>query len=103
MHKLAVTLFLTLRIGLAADEAGFTALFDGKTLSGWKLVAGHGPGYVVQDGKIVCPAAGGGNLFTEKEFANFVFRFEFVLTAGANNGIGIRAPYEGDAAYKGME
>jgi hypothetical protein len=25
------------------------------------------------------------------------------LTPGANNGIGIRAPLEGDAAYAGME
>src|ERR1017187_10146217 len=103
MHKMAVALFLTLQIGFAADEAGFTSLFDGKTLNGWKLVGGHGPGYVVQNNKIVCPTEGGGNLFTEKEFGNFVFRFEFVLTAGANNGIGIRAPYEGDAAYQGME
>ena len=62
-----------------------------------------GPGYVVQDGEIICPAEGGGNLFTEKEYSNFAFRFEFKLTPGANNGIGIRAPYEGDAAYKGME
>ncbi|MDQ6706568.1 MAG: DUF1080 domain-containing protein, partial [Acidobacteriota bacterium] len=69
----------------------------------WKLVSGHGPGYVPRDGKIVCPADGGGNLFTEKEYANFVFRFEFLLSPAGNNGIGIRAPYEGDAAYQGME
>jgi len=87
----------------APAEAGFVPLFDGKTLAGWKLVGGHGPGYVVEDGRIVCPADGGGNLFTEKEYGNFVLRFEFLLTPGANNGIGIRAPYEGDAAYQGME
>lgn len=87
----------------AANEPGFQTLFDGKTLDGWKLVGGRGPGYVVQDGEIICPADGGGNLFTEKEYSNFAFRFEFKLTPGANNGIGIRAPYEGDAAYKGME
>ena len=93
-------LFLTAAL---AAETGFQSLFDGKSLTGWKLVNGHGPGYVPTDGTIVCPAEGGGNLFTEKEYANFVFRFEFRLTPGANNGIGIRAPYEGDAAYKGME
>lgn len=103
MYKIAVALLLALGIAAGADESGFTPLFDGKTLNGWKLVGGHGPGYVVQDGKIVCPADGGGNLFTEKEYGNFVFRFEFRLTPGANNGIGIRAPYEGDAAYQGME
>lgn len=86
-----------------AAEPGFQQLFDGKTLNGWKLVGGHGPGYVVEGDTIVCPKEGGGNLFTVKEYGNFVFRFEFKLTAGANNGVGIRAPYEGDAAYKGME
>jgi hypothetical protein len=46
---------------------------------------------------------GKGNLFTEKEYSNFSFRFEFQLTPGANNGLGLRAPLEGDAAYAGME
>jgi len=84
-------------------EPGFQQLFNGKSLEGWTLVGGKGPGYSVKDGILVCPADGGGNLFTEKEYSNFIFRFEFRLTAGANNGVGIRAPLEGDAAYKGME
>jgi hypothetical protein len=87
----------------AAVEPGFKALFDGKTLDGWTLVKGHGPGYVVKDGVIVCPADGGGNLFTEAEYANFVIRFEFKLSPGGNNGLGIRAPLTGDTAYQGME
>jgi len=79
------------------------SLFDGKTLQGWTLVGRHGRGYVVTDGLLVCPADGGGNLFTEKEYSDFVFRFEFRLEPGSNNGVGIRAPLEGDAAYQGME
>jgi|SRR5687767_874721 len=86
-----------------SDEKGFSVLFDGKSLNGWKLVRGHGPGYVVKDGVLVCPADGGGNLFTEKEYSNFVFRFEFKTEPGGNNGVGIRAPLDGDAAYAGME
>ncbi len=96
-------LLLALPAGMPAQEPGFVSLFDGRTLKGWTLKGGHGPGYVVEGGKIVCPADGGGNLFTEKEYANFVFRFEFMMEPGGNNGIGIRAPYEGDAAYAGME
>jgi 3-keto-disaccharide hydrolase len=84
-------------------EKDFVTLFDGKSLTGWKLVKGHGPGYVVEDGILVCPVDGGGNLFTEKEYSNFVFRFEFKTEPGGNNGVGIRAPLEGDAAYQGME
>jgi hypothetical protein len=87
----------------ADDEAGFTQLFDGQTLNGWTLVGKIGPGYLVQDGILICPADGGGNLFTEKEYANFIFRFEFKLAPGSNNGVGIRAPLEGDAAYQGIE
>jgi len=87
----------------APPEPGFTTLFNGKDLSGWKLVEPEGRGYIVENGLLECPADGGGNLFTEKEYANFVFRFEFKLEDGSNNGIGIRAPYEGDAAYQGME
>src|SRR5689334_4157030 len=91
-------------LALAAQntEPGFTPLFDG-TLNGWKLIGGKGPGYVVENGILLCPADGGGNLFTEKEYANFVFRFEFRLSPGGNNGIGIRAPLSGRASYEGME
>ena len=88
----------------AAEEAGFVSLFDGKTLNGWKLVHGRGPqGYLVKDGLLVCPKGGGGNLLTEKEYSNFIFRFEFRIEPGGNNGVGIRTPLEGDAAYVGME
>ena len=83
-----------------ADE-GFVPLFNGRDLEGW---TGGGGGYVAEDGKIVVhPERGGGNLYTAKEYTDFVLRFEFKLTPAANNGLGIRAPLEGDAAYVGME
>lgn len=84
-------------------EDGFTPLFNGRDLKGWTLVGRHGPGYTVENGSIVCPKDGGGNLFTEAEYSNFILRFEFKLEEAANNGIGIRAPLQGDAAYQGME
>ncbi|MBV6429981.1 MAG: hypothetical protein IANPNBLG_00084 [Bryobacteraceae bacterium] len=102
MKLVPLVLFACGAAAFSADP-GFVTLFDGKTLNGWKLVGGHGPGYVVKDGILECPADGGGNLYTEKEYANFVFRYEYRLSPGGNNGVGIRAPLEGDAAYKGME
>jgi hypothetical protein len=87
----------------APPEPGFVSIFNGRNLDGWTLKGGRGPGYVVEDGVIVCPADGGGNLFTEKEYANFVLRLEWRLWDGGNNGIGIRAPLTGDVAYSGME
>src|SRR5258708_7410647 len=99
---LAATLLVCATGSIRADEKpvrGFVNLFDGKTLTGWTLMGGSGPGYVPKDGILDVPADGGGNLFTEKEYSDFVFRFEFKLFPGSNNGVGIRAPLQGDAAY----
>ena len=84
-------------------EAGFTKLFDGETLNGWKLINAKGGGYGVTNGVLYCARGGGGNLFTEKEYGDFTLRFEFKMEKGSNNGVGIRAPLAGDAAYMGME
>jgi hypothetical protein len=89
---------------ISEDEKkqGFISLFDGTNLDQW---TGNTTGYIVKDGAVeVNPEiSGGGNLYTKEEYADFVYRFEFQLTPGANNGIGIHAPLEGDAAYVGME
>jgi hypothetical protein len=103
MSRPLTILFAAVALASGPGPAGLTSLFNGKDLAGWKLVGREGRGYIVEDGLLECPADGGGNLFTEKEYANFIFRFEFKLEEGSNNGIGIRAPYEGDAAYQGME
>lgn len=89
--------------GSSAPEAGFVSLFDGKSLRGWQPVGKVGEGYRVEDGVLICPAEGGGNLFTVREYSDFVLRFEFRLQEGSNNGVGIRSPLVGDAAYQGLE
>ena len=101
--RLLPACLLTLSVCLAADEAGYVSIFNGQDLDGWTIRRQYGPGYMVEKGLLVCPVDGGGNLFTAKEYSNFNLRFEFRLQEGSNNGIGIRAPYEGDAAYAGME
>ncbi len=100
---LGICLALAASTYAADDEQGFVSLFDGKTLDGWQIVRPRGPGYVAEDGMLVCPKDGGGNLFTNKEYGNFILRFEYWLEPGGNNGIGLRAPLAGDAAYSGME
>jgi HEAT repeat protein len=87
----------------ATEKAeGYVALFNGRDLDNW---VGNKESYVAEDGMIVIrPGQGsGGNLYTGKEYADFIIRFEFQLTPAANNGLGIRAPLTGDAAYVGME
>jgi len=78
----------------------FLPLFNGTDLTGWT----ENKGYVAEDCKIIdYPHLGGGNLYTLAEYSDFILRFEFKLSPGANSGLAIRAPLEGDAAYVGME
>ena len=89
---------------LSAEEKrdGFQVLFDGTNMHHWQ---GNTTDYIIENGEMVVRPEGGsgGNLFTKEEYEDVVFRFEFKLTPGANNGLGIRAPLEGDAAYEGIE
>jgi hypothetical protein len=80
-------------------DEGFSPLFNGKDLTGW---TGDVSGYEAGPGVLKSKKAGG-NLFTEQEYSNFDFRFEFKLDPGGNNGVGIRAPVGKDAAYAGIE
>jgi len=82
-------------------KEGFESLFDGSNLDKW---IGNKKGYALEEGVIVThPELGGGNIYTADEYADFEYRFEFQLTPAANNGLGIRTPTQGDAAYVGME
>jgi len=89
-------------IGKKEKAEGFVSLFNGKNLNGW---VGNKTDYSAENGMLtVHPKEGNhGNLYTEKEYSNFDFRFDFQLTKGANNGVGIHAPLKGDAAYVGKE
>ncbi|GGH23201.1 DUF1080 domain-containing protein [Sphingobacterium alkalisoli] len=83
-------------------QEGFEVLFDGTNLDKWTSSAAY---EITEEGYIRSnPVAKfGKNIYTKEEYADFVYRFEFKLTPGANNGVGIRTPLEGDAAYQGME
>ncbi|HEY7427116.1 MAG TPA: DUF1080 domain-containing protein [Gemmataceae bacterium] len=90
--------------GPAGDEEGFVSLFNGKDLTGWQARRLEKKGYVVEKGCLVCPADGGGFLFSEKEYADFILRLEFKLSKRANNGIAIRSPLVKESpAYEGIE
>ena len=83
------------------QEAGFKYLFDGSSMNLW---GGDIKNYVCEDGAIVMyPAGHGGNLYTNEQYSDFVLRFDFWLTSGANSGLGIRTPKDVDAAYHGIE
>ena len=81
------------------DEVGYVSIFNGKNLDGWK---GPLSNYEVKDGSISCIKGKGGTIYTERKFNNFSVKLEFKLPAGGNNGLAIRYPGKGNAAYHGM-
>jgi len=82
-----------------ADE-GWTALFDGKTLEGWK--ASDDPAsFTVEKGQIVVNAKGGkpSHLFyvgpvQNHEFKNFELKLDIMTMPGANSGVYIHTQYQ---------
>ncbi len=79
---------------------GFTSLFNGRDLTGW---TGDKDAWHVTGEQLIHREGESGNLFTEQEYSDFILRFQFKLTPGANNGLAIRAPLQGDPAYEALE
>ena len=87
------------RILRAREGEGFTTVFNGRDFEGWQ---GATDGYEIVDHALLCKAGSGGDLFTAEEYANFTVNLEIKLPPGGNNGLAIRYPGEGNAAYDGM-
>ena len=73
-------------------EDGWTSLFDGKTLSGWRNFKSQsiGPGWKVVDETIRFDPSGGesgGDLITSEQFENYEFSIEWKVDSCANSGI----------------
>ena len=79
------------------DTEGFESIFNGKDFTGWQ---GSLDQYEIADGAITCLK--GGNIFTAQKYSDFVFKLEFRLPPGGNNGLAIRYPGHGNPAYSGM-
>jgi hypothetical protein len=85
-------------------EKGWTNLFDGKTLKGWKQLTGTAT-YVIEDGVIVgTTVANSPNSFlaTEKEYEDFILEVDIKLESQqGNGGVQTRSHYD-PAGRKGQ-
>jgi hypothetical protein len=80
--------------GAGDTPEGFTPLFDGKTLDGWKMVNTK-DNFFVKDGILVMNR-GKGWLATEKPYADFELRIRYrFVTPGADSGVFIRSSMDG--------
>lgn len=83
-------------------EAGYVLLFDGRTLDGW-TTSGNPAAWAVEDGAIVTKPGGGRWLRTTRMYRDFELAIDFMLTPGANSGLGLRGSSTGDPAFTGFE
>ena len=98
--KLLVLAVTTLLTGsLAATQDGFTSLFNGKDLTGWKVPAGDNGHWKVVDGVIDYDAeseAPGNDksLWSERDYGNFVLKVDWRIKATPyiNPGVPIILP-----------
>jgi len=81
---------------------GFTSLFNGKDLTGWKAT-GKADAWGAADGVLFVKGGGGGWLMTEKQYRDFELHLEFRMPKMGNSGVALRSPLQGDPAYVGME
>jgi hypothetical protein len=90
----ALAWILVLGIGSASQpqkESGWTALFNGKDLSGWKNNGDEK--WVAEQGTILCESTVNkyGYLTTDKSYRDFVLRLKFKGEAAGNSGVFVRS------------
>lgn len=81
---------------------GFTPLFNGKDLAGWKAT-GKAEVWGAEKGILYVAGGGGGYLLTDEQFADFELQLEYKMPKMGNSGVALRSPAAGDPAYVGME
>ena len=90
---------LALTATLPAADEGFTPLFDGKTMTGWKNAYDWGKIEVV-NGEIHLTGEKKFFVITEKTYSNFIFEGDIFLPEGkANSGFMFRAHVEPNKVF----
>ncbi len=88
---------LSFIIGISSANAQKKPLFDGKTLNGWKAVAGKAP-YEIKDGMIIGTMTSNSPnsfLITEKEYGDFILELDVKLEGTeTNSGVQTRSHFD---------
>jgi hypothetical protein len=85
---LLLTTFLFPIAAYAAEEEGFTPLFNGKDLSGWVPVNVAPNTFTVRDNLIVCNGVPTGVMRTDRHYENYILELEYKhLVPGGNAGL----------------
>lgn len=92
---LALLALAVLPIGALQAEDGFTTIFDGQSLKGWKA-SENTSSWSVVDGAIVCHGPRSHLFYVgdEKPFVNFELKCDVMTTPGSNAGIYFHTRYQ---------
>lgn len=95
---LGAALVLATGLTVAAADAGFSPLFNGKDTTGWRLRNPNGHNsWTVENGVLkntVNKGEHGTDLVTDQKFWNFTLRYEFQVPDGSNSGLYLRGRHE---------
>jgi len=80
------SMFVSVQMSAIEVPEGFTALFNGKNLSGWKAKAG---GWRVENGTLA-RRKGAGYIWTEEVYGDFILDLEVKVSPRCNSGIFFR-------------
>lgn len=101
-QKLLTITMLTFVFALALAQANnWVKIFDGKTMTGWKIMAVHGGNgglWEVKDGALVGNQEKdhkGGLIGTEKKYGDFEIELEFKVDNPADTGLFLRTREDG--------
>ncbi len=95
----------------AEKKAGWTTLFDGQSLNGWRgyKATEIGKGWKVQDGAIVLTEGKSGDLVSAQTYGDFELSFDWKISEGGNSGViyrsglGDAAPYRTGPEYQVLD
>ena len=83
-------------------KEGWVALFDGKTLEGWKSNEKY-EGFKVENG-CICGFGNRNHLYFMEEFKNFELMLDIKINDGGNSGVFVKSQWqEGDWPTSGFE
>jgi len=92
MKKLKFIICIAILVAMSCsspNKDNFVSLFNGEDLTNWSVT--REGAFDVIDGELVTRSVGNGyDIYSEKWYGNFIFRFEFLLSEIGNSGVFIR-------------
>jgi hypothetical protein len=98
-RTLACLLYVML-VGAEKSDDGFTPLFNGKDFTGWQ---GSKGGWTFEPDGVLAWKEKAGDIWTEKQYADFVLEFDYKVAKGSNSGVFIRAGNPRDPVQTALE